>query len=376
MTSNSAVAVRQTQAIKAQPHLEMVEIDDARRRLWNQFFFEGATPADIEFCIAFCQHRELDPIRGEVFFSKFKKKDGTYTVTPIVTAIGYRVLAERTGDYLGQTPRQWCGTDGVWKEVWLDAKNPPAAARVGILKRGCPQPIYAVAVFHRFVKTWDGQPTGLWKSNPDVMIATRAETAAFKLAFPETRREEQRPGRGAIREVRAGTHLRSIEGAIADDDGGDVFEALPEGEALAERERWQEESQALHGLVQRMHPDESNVHSVVHDIVCEHFGVDSTREVSADQLRAFRQNLEDETEFDDDEGVIEVEAKSVNAPAVATNVDVDEKTISTWTRNIKRASSEDRLGDIEKLLRENGLISHPAIAAEVEAKHWELNPDL
>jgi hypothetical protein len=90
---------------------------------------------------------------------------------------GLRSIAERTGQLDG-SQSYWCGSDGVWVDVWLDSK-PPAAAKTVIHRKGCAHPFSATA---RFADFNAGQ--GLWSKMPSVMIAKCSEAQALRRAFP------------------------------------------------------------------------------------------------------------------------------------------------------------------------------------------------
>lgn len=123
-----------------------------------------------------CERTRLDPFSRQIYFMKNKGK-----MTIMTSIDGFRLIAERSGKYDGQTPAQWCGQDGVWKDIWL-SKDRPAAARVGVYKKGLSQPLYAVAHWDEYYKDAGYMPNKM----PAHMLAKVAESLALRKAFPDS----------------------------------------------------------------------------------------------------------------------------------------------------------------------------------------------
>lgn len=146
---------------------------------------EGAMPAEVAMFFDQCQRTGLSPWARQIYMigrwdSKLRRKK--YQVQ--VSIDGFRLIAERTGQYQGQTEPQWCGPDGVWRDVWLD-RQAPSAARVGVWREGFREPAYGVARLEAYMPTSrEGKPSGMWASMADVMLAKCAESLALRKAFP------------------------------------------------------------------------------------------------------------------------------------------------------------------------------------------------
>lgn len=137
---------------------------------------KGTTEEQLELFLYQCFRTRLDPLCRQIYMLILGGKP-----TFIASIDGLRVLAARTGLYLGCTPTQWCNREGVWTDIWLDSTCPPSGAKVGVrVKHGAGEYIVWAVATTRSYNT--GQ--GLWSKMPDVMIEKCATAKALRSAFP------------------------------------------------------------------------------------------------------------------------------------------------------------------------------------------------
>lgn len=185
MTTDLTIAAEA--AIVHQAHVHTPVITDDKIDLLKRTICKGATNDELALFVSTANRLGLDPFARQIFAVKRKQKDGNdnwIEVMSIQVSIdGFRLTAQRSGAYAGQVGPHWCGEDGVWRDVWL-AKQAPSAARVGVLRRGFAEPLYAVARFDAYAQTTSKGLNVMWSKMGDLMIAKCAEALALRRAFP------------------------------------------------------------------------------------------------------------------------------------------------------------------------------------------------
>lgn len=153
-----------------------------QRAALAQMGVDRASDADLAVFFHQCTRTGLDPFARQIYMIERQGKQTIQTGIDGFRLIGRRAV-DRSRESLEVSEAEWCGTDGVWRDVWL-SKEPPAAARVTVYRNGGRFP--AIALYDEYVgRKRDGNPTQMWSTRPAGQLAKCAEALAWRKAFPQ-----------------------------------------------------------------------------------------------------------------------------------------------------------------------------------------------
>lgn len=172
MSATSVIAIRDDQNV----------FTDLQVKALAQLGVEKASKADLAVFFHQCVRTGLDPFLRQIYLIE---RQGKQTIQTGID--GFRLIARRAVDRqrekLSYDREEWCGADGVWRDVWLE-DEPPRAARITVYRNGEPFPGMALMSEYRATKR-DGTVTKMWREKPVLMLAKCAEALALRRAFPQ-----------------------------------------------------------------------------------------------------------------------------------------------------------------------------------------------
>ena len=200
----------------------------------------GASTSELELFLMQCKRTGLDPFMKQIYSisRSTKQKDGSYkdVFQTQISIDGFRVIAERSGEYCGQTIPLFCGDDGIWKDVWLESK-PPRACKLGIYRKGFSEPLYRVALWENYAQlNYKGELAPMWKKMPANQLAKCCEALGLRAAFPNDLGGLHTPDEAA-----AVAYVNNVE----DSETGEITKPTP--------------NKGIDSLLDRLPPDQDTV---------------------------------------------------------------------------------------------------------------------
>lgn len=138
------------------------------------------TDDEVALFVGQCKRTGLDPFTRQIY-AQYRSSHNVEKMSVQATIDGLRLVAERTGQYVGQDGPWWSDKDTDWTDAWFKS-DAPRAAKVTVRKviGGQVAQTSAVAHWGEYAQTY----SQMWKGKPALMLAKCAEALALRKAFP------------------------------------------------------------------------------------------------------------------------------------------------------------------------------------------------
>lgn len=163
--------------------LERITFTQDQENLIRSQISPKATPDELKLFLYQCKRTGLDPLTRQMYCihrnSKDPKTGQWVEKMTIQTSIdGFRVIAERSGDYAGQEEPEfiYMGDKLICCKVTVFRFRGDVRYKAAV----------GVAFWDEYVPTdKDGNPSGLWKKMKHTMLSKVAEALALRKAYPQ-----------------------------------------------------------------------------------------------------------------------------------------------------------------------------------------------
>jgi phage recombination protein Bet len=178
-----------TAMTRNEPATLALVVPESKYQLLKDTVAPNLTDSQFDLFVQVCNRRRLDPFLKQIhavvrqqWNPVTRRKEPKLVIQTGID--GFRVTAERTREFEGEGDYQWCGPDGVWRDIWLD-KQPPAAARATVYRKGR-RPSLMTARWDAYVQTdHEGNIVPMWRTRGPEQLAKCAAALAYRAAFPE-----------------------------------------------------------------------------------------------------------------------------------------------------------------------------------------------
>jgi phage recombination protein Bet len=151
----------------------LVTFTEDQVTLIKQQIAPNANQNELQLFLYQCQRTGLDPLTRQIYCIH---RGGKMTIQTSID--GFRVIAERSGSYAGQSEPEFVEENGkliackvrVYK---FSPKGDRYEASVG------------VAYWSEYVQEYNGKPSQMWAKMPHTMLSKVAEALALRKAFPQ-----------------------------------------------------------------------------------------------------------------------------------------------------------------------------------------------